>query len=204
MPHSSQKRALRELARGTGGSYAGLLAELGTHNSVRVHKADRWDLPRFFNERARPDMPRICLLSELLRSQTAGLGRLFVASTANTCLGHLYVTLRLDRSQSALRSPQLAYYWVRENRRKAGIAKRLVATAEQWLHKHHHDEIHALVDPSDGRAVSLFESLDYEYLLNAQSYRDEFRPDGRRIRTPMTLAVYAKLLQMPGSYPIRT
>jgi hypothetical protein len=53
-------------------------------------------------------------------------------------------------------------------------------------------EVAALVDPSDRDAVRLYESLDYEYLYEAESYRDEFQPDGERIRKPMTLIVYSK------------
>jgi len=188
MPHSPRKRALREQARESGRSYAHLLSRSGMHNSVRIHAAKPSDLSRFFSGSAQPDMSRLWQLRDLLRRQTDGLGRLFVASTANACIGHLYVVLEDD----GLRLPLLTYYWVRESRRRTGVATRLVTRAEQWLKMYDQRDVAALVDPSDRDAVRLYESLGYEYLYEAESYRDEFRPDGERIRKPMTLIIYSK------------
>jgi GNAT superfamily N-acetyltransferase len=192
MPHTSRKRALQAQARENGRSYQSVLTESGEHNSVRIHKAKPSDLPRFFPGTTQPDMSRLALLQELLRRQTAGLGQLFVATTANACLGHLFLVLRHERAPMPLDRPLLTYYWVRENRRMAGIGRRLVTRAERWLEQNDKHRAIALVDPSDWGAIRLYESLGYQYFYQTESYRDEFQPDGRCIRRSMTLAIYGK------------
>lgn len=200
MPHSRDKHDLRRQVRDSGKSYAQLLAEPGKHNSVRIHSARPVHLSRFFTGSHRPDMRRLLLLQDLWRRQKLGLGRLFVASTANSSIGHLYVQLRLDPADPGreLGIPLLTYYWVRENRRGAGVGRRLVARAEQWLRGSGHDIAAVAVDPADRDAVRLYVSLDFRLGYETDSYRNEFRPGGSSIRKPMTLAIYFKEYESAG------
>jgi GNAT superfamily N-acetyltransferase len=194
VPHSQRKRVLREQARGSGKGYAQLLGDSGKHNSVRIHPAKPSDLPRFFTGSAPPDMSRLWQLHDLLQHQELGLGRLFVASTANASIGYLFVKLEQDPAGQGRKRdvPLLTYYWVRESRRRTGVGTRLVKGATRWLHQDGHGKVAAAVDPSDTDAARLYVRLDFSPSGEIESYRDEFQPDGKSNRVPMALAIYIK------------
>lgn len=138
------------------------------------------------------DLNRNGLLKDRLSRQRRGDGRLFLATLDGRLVGHVYVWTE-PAEEHELRKrlpgvPLIMNLWVHADVRRAGIARKLMTAAEQWLSRaarqpdgRRYRQVALGVEHDNTAAIALYEASGYRQQSwgPIPTMGKEFDADGR-------------------------